>query len=84
MDTTSTPGVNDVKSSQPYKQFRNGMDNLSDKVKDLDVQGQYDMIKERATDAYDTSVDFIKKYPVSALLGATAIGYIAGVLARRR
>ncbi|QDK38379.1 YqjD family protein [Bdellovibrio sp. NC01] len=44
---------------------------------------RYDQIKSRAKDAYSTSEDFVKDHPVATVLGACAIGFVAGLLARR-
>ena len=91
MDSTIPSGnetKSSIKSSQPYKQFKGEASSLADKaeraVEGIDFEGSYEMVRERAGDVYESSVEFIKKYPVSTLLGATVIGYIAGALARRR
>jgi ElaB/YqjD/DUF883 family membrane-anchored ribosome-binding protein len=94
MDTpnTTTTGSKSTGSPQPYQKFKNGMDSvtdkvtnkLSDKLQDFDLTEQYGMIKERAEDIYETSTSFVKRYPVSAILGATAVGFILSALVRRR
>lgn len=73
-----------VKSSQPYKQFKSGMGSLVERAEEFDVEGAYEKVKASATDAYDTSVDFVKKHPVSTLVGATALGYLVGAFSRRK
>lgn len=39
--------------------------------------------KDYSTDAYNGSVDFVKKYPVGSALGLAAVGFFAGVWAAR-
>lgn len=43
----------------------------------------YEDVRERAEDALDASVDFVKKYPLYTVAGAAAVGFIAGALIRR-
>lgn len=63
--------------------------NVSDKVSEKVDKSQariediYSTARDRAEDYLDTSVDFVKKYPVSTVAGAAAIGFIAGMLLRR-
>lgn len=59
--------------------------NVSDKLHSTESRAEdmYHMARERAEEYYDTSVDFVKKYPVSTVAGAAAIGFIAGILLRR-
>jgi len=46
------------------------------------VQDYYETARERAEDALDFSVDFVKKHPLSTIAGAAAIGIVAGFLLR--
>ena len=48
------------------------------------AQEIYEMARERAEDALDISVDFVKRHPFATLAGAAAIGVVAGLLLRRR
>lgn len=59
--------------------------NVSDKLHTTEARAEdiYHAAKERAEEYYDNSVDFVKKYPVSTVAGAAAIGFLAGVLLRR-
>lgn len=63
---------------------------LSDVAGDIAHQG-YDMIADRARmasdiaeKAYEGGVDFVKKNPGKALVGAAAIGFLAAAFLRRR
>jgi ElaB/YqjD/DUF883 family membrane-anchored ribosome-binding protein len=48
------------------------------------AQDFYETARERAEDALDVSVDFVKKHPISTIAGAAAIGLVAGLLLRGR
>ncbi|RYZ81304.1 MAG: DUF883 family protein [Proteobacteria bacterium] len=43
----------------------------------------YGMARERAMDAYDSSSDFVKRYPFYTVAGAVAVGFFAAMLLRR-
>ena len=60
--------------------------NVSDKLQkgERTAQEIYEMARERAEDALDTSVGFVKRHPFSTIAGAAAIGLVAGLLLRRR
>jgi ElaB/YqjD/DUF883 family membrane-anchored ribosome-binding protein len=45
---------------------------------------RYETIKHRAQDALETSEDFVKDHPIATVLGACAVGFVAGMIARRR
>ncbi len=45
---------------------------------------RYETIKHRAQDAWETSEDFVKDHPIATVLGACAVGFVAGMIARRR
>ncbi|MNL40247.1 hypothetical protein D3C87_1625830 [compost metagenome] len=44
----------------------------------------YHNMEERARRAADASEDFVHKHPFSTVLGAAAVGLVAGILLRRR
>jgi len=48
------------------------------------VQEFYETARERAEDALDVSVDFVKRHPLSTIAGAAAIGLVAGLILRGR
>lgn len=58
---------------------------VSDKLHKTEARAEdiYHAARERAEDAYDNSVDFVKKHPFSTVMGAAAIGFVAGILLRR-
>jgi ElaB/YqjD/DUF883 family membrane-anchored ribosome-binding protein len=58
---------------------------VAEKVHQQELKAQeiYQAARERAEDAMDTSVDFVKKHPFSTVAGAAAVGFIAGILLRR-
>lgn len=45
---------------------------------------RYDSVRRQANEALHTSEDFVKEHPISTVLGACAVGFIAGALLRRR
>ena len=53
-----------------------------------ELQGEwgdrYETIKHKAQDAMDTTEDFVKDHPIATVLGACAVGFVAGLIARRR
>jgi len=59
--------------------------NVSDKIQkgERSAQEMYDVARERAEDALDISIDFVKRHPFSTVAGAAAIGLVAGMLIRR-
>ena len=64
---------------------RHAASNIQEKVEKSQARlgDIYHTARDRAEDYYDTSVDFVKKYPVSTVMGAAAIGFVAGILLRR-
>ena len=43
----------------------------------------YDTIKGKAQDAFSASADFVREHPFTTVLGACAVGFVAGLIARR-
>lgn len=72
--------------------FRSNLGTMKDNVKknlkqELDDRGwtdRYHNLQESARDAMDASEDFVKEHPYYTVLGAAAVGFIAGMLLRRR
>lgn len=52
--------------------------NLKDQWND-----RYESLKRKTQDAVSTSEDFVKEYPIATVLGACAVGFVAGMIARR-
>jgi ElaB/YqjD/DUF883 family membrane-anchored ribosome-binding protein len=48
------------------------------------AENAYSMIQERGRQAADVSEDFVKRHPFTTVLGAAAIGLVAGFLLARR
>ncbi len=48
------------------------------------AENAYSMIQERGRQAADASEDFVKRHPFTTVLGAAAIGLVAGFLLARR
>ncbi|HWU44824.1 MAG TPA: hypothetical protein VN132_15335 [Bdellovibrio sp.] len=44
----------------------------------------YANVQKRAQEAISSSEDFVKERPLRTVLGAAAVGFLAGVIARRR
>lgn len=59
--------------------------NVSDKIQrgERSAQEIYEIARERAEDALDTSVAFVKRHPFATVASAAALGLIAGMLLRR-
>ncbi|MDG0816039.1 DUF883 family protein [Bdellovibrio svalbardensis] len=47
------------------------------------LNDRYESIKHKAQDAVSTSEDFVKEHPIATVLGACAVGFVAGLIARR-
>jgi ElaB/YqjD/DUF883 family membrane-anchored ribosome-binding protein len=89
------PSANDLKNAassagnyagdKARQVAHNVADTVSEKVdkSQARIEDIYNAARERAEDYFDNSVDFVKKYPVSTVAGAAAIGFIAGMLLRR-
>lgn len=43
----------------------------------------YNKVQDTAVDAFHNTEDFIREYPVRIVLGAAAIGFIAGYIAKK-
>lgn len=79
----STGSVGSSVSSSADK-VSNVADNFVDKVKNIDVQEQISMLKDKAAPAYDYSVDYVKQNPMLAVGGAALVGFFAGMLFCRK
>lgn len=65
----------------------NGAERVWDKATDSEksLAERYQAVRSAAVDGIDATAEVVKKYPMSALLAATATGLFAGlILARRR
>lgn len=47
-----------------------------------ELKAYYETAKERASEAVHASEDFVKKYPFYTVLGAAAVGFLAGAIIR--
>lgn len=47
-----------------------------------ELKAYYDTAKDKASDAVNYSEDFVKKYPFYTILGAVAVGVLAGAIIR--
>ncbi|UOF02380.1 DUF883 family protein [Bdellovibrio reynosensis] len=61
------------------KNVKQGIEETNWREKYEDLQEQ---IQSRASDAVDASEDFIKEHPFYTVLGAAAVGLVAGLLIR--
>lgn len=66
------------------EKVKSGVSTVGKQIGSLADTKSYKMIRERAEDAADVSVNFVKRYPLYTLLGATAIGVLAGFLLSRK
>ena len=58
--------------------------NVQQEIEATDWQARYEDISERARQAADVSTDFVKAHPFYTLLGAATVGFVAGMLLRRK
>lgn len=82
--------MNPTKSSkEAFNATRKAAENFAEKAMDRTEQledtfaSKYETLREGAVEGYQTAVDTVKKYPLYAVLGSTAIGLLAGVLIAR-
>lgn len=77
-------------AKEGFNGARKAIDNFADKAADKADQlestlsSKYETFREGAVEGYEAAVDTVKKYPLYAVLGSTAIGLLAGVLFARR
>lgn len=43
----------------------------------------YDVVKHKTQDAISASEGFVREHPLTTVLGACAVGFVAGLIARR-
>lgn len=58
--------------------------NVEQQIENANWQERYEDLRKRAGEAVDASEDFVKDHPYYTLLGAAAIGFVAGMLLRRK
>lgn len=58
--------------------------NVEEQIENSGWQERYEDLRERASQAMEASEDFVKEHPYYTLLGAAAIGFVAGMLLRRK
>lgn len=71
--------------------FRNNLGDIKESVKknvkqELHKRGwddRYHAVQDKARVAIDTSEEFVKTHPYYTILGAAAVGFVAGMLIRR-
>lgn len=63
-----------------------GIEQVADRAHSLEgnLVSRYENLKDSAVEGYDMAVNTVKKYPLYAVLGSTAIGLLAGILIARR
>lgn len=96
MDTTMQSGRETIReTAKDIKQAgRQAVNTAADKARSLtsgidtadlrdSAEEYYDVAQEYVTDAVKTSVTYAKAHPVQTLLGAVAIGFVAGIFASR-
>lgn len=86
MEPTANEIKNSAASAAQYAgdKARQVASDVSERIKrgEMSAQDLYQEARERAEDAMDVSVDFVKKHPLSTVAGAAAIGFLAGILIR--
>lgn len=61
-----------------YDKGKDVLNSMTDKAQNLDIQSYYETAKAKTQSAVEASEDFVKKYPFYTVLGAAAVGYLAG------
>lgn len=66
--------------------IQSGAEQVGDKARSLESTfgSRYEALRDSAAEGYDIAVDTVRKYPLYAVLGSTAIGLMAGMLIARR
>lgn len=77
--------VNDIKATgkQMMDQSKSAINDAKSDFR-TELSNRFETVKGKAQDAITTSEDFVKEHPLSTVLGACAIGFVAGLIARRR
>lgn len=57
---------------------------IADQIGSMDLSETYKVVQDKASDALDITVDFVKEHPFYSLLGAATLGFVAGSLLRRQ
>lgn len=87
MEPTANDLKNTASSAGQYAsdKARQVASNVSERIQkgERSAQELYEIARERAEDAMDISVDFVKRHPFSTVAGAAAIGLVAGILLGR-
>ncbi len=89
LGTSVKNGLDKSSSKSASGAFEGSINTMTDIASDIAHQG-YDMVADRAKMAsdvaektYDTGVDFVKRNPGKALLGAAAVGFLLAGFLRR-
>ena len=63
-----------------------GANSLKENVETVatDWQARYEDLRDRTVSAVDASEDFVKAHPFYTVLGAATVGFVAGMLLRRK
>lgn len=72
------PIQNDIKNS-----FGNIKKNVKREFEGGPLKEGYRELEKRARGAMEASEDVIREYPISTVLGAAAVGFVAAMLVRR-
>lgn len=59
-------------------------ENVEQQIEDSNWQERYEDLRKRAGQAVEASEDFVKEHPYYTLLGAAAVGFLAGMILRRK
>lgn len=58
--------------------------NVEQQIENSNWQERYEDLRKRAGEAVEASEDFVKEHPYYTLLGAAAVGFLAGMILRRK
>ena len=80
--------LNDMSSAskQAASLGKQAVEKASDKLQSsaADWEERYKAVQQKTRQAMDTTTDFVKEHPFSTVLGAAAVGFLAGIIARSR
>ncbi|QDK36702.1 DUF883 C-terminal domain-containing protein [Bdellovibrio sp. NC01] len=79
--SSSDSGLRSSKGPINQRSLKKPLDEIASKV---DLKGMWSNVQSRAQTAISSSEDFVKARPLRVVLGAAAVGFLAGMIARRR
>ena len=79
--SSTSSGLKPSKGSIHQQSLKKPFEEIANKV---DLKGMWSNVQSGAQKAITSSEDFVKARPLRVVLGAAAVGFLAGMIARRR